>query len=173
MKESDMTIGNTLKDRRINLNIKQEDVAEQMGVTVQTVSKWERDLTEPKASQVHQLGKVLQLSEKEICQGKALENKGNPFDFVRKVSILMSEVPQTELLVGMQEFIDDENGFLEMLAGISNYPFELLDREKKGLSEYQQKNELLFELYEQGGISFKKKEEEERFLKEMEDWKNK
>ncbi|MBF4327891.1 XRE family transcriptional regulator, partial [Vibrio anguillarum] len=44
-----MSIGEVLKERRIELNIKQEDLAERMDVTVQTVSKWERGLTEPKA----------------------------------------------------------------------------------------------------------------------------
>lgn len=169
----EMTIGNTLKDRRISLNVKQDDIAEQMGVTVQTVSKWERDITEPKASQVHQLSKVLKLSEKEICQGKTLDAKNEPFDFVRKVSILMSEVPHTELLVGMQEFIDDENGFLEMLAGISDYPFDLFDARKNELNEFQQNNEIMFEAYEQGGVKFDNKEFEEKFVKEYNDWKTK
>ncbi|MFT5298160.1 MAG: transcriptional regulator with XRE-family HTH domain [Colwellia sp.] len=126
-----MSIGNTLKDRRIKLNIKQDDIAEQMNVAVQTVSKWERDLTEPKASQVCQLSRILKISEKEICRGTAISEKGDPFEFVRKVSILMQEVPQTELLVGMQEFIEDEEGFLKMLAKVSNHPFELFEIEAK------------------------------------------
>jgi len=126
-----MSIGNTLKNRRIALNIKQEDLAEQLGVTDQTVSKWERDLTEPKASQVCQLSKILKITEKEICRGTAINKKSDPFDFVRKVSILMQEVPQTELLVGMQEFIEDEEGFLKMLAKVSDHPFELFEIEAK------------------------------------------
>jgi transcriptional regulator with XRE-family HTH domain len=126
-----MSIGNTLKERRIQLNIKQDDIAEQMKVAVQTVSKWERDHTEPKASQVCQLSKILKISEKEICRGTVLNEKSEPFDFVRKVSILMQEVPQTELLVGMQEFIEDEEGFLKMLAKVSDYPFQLFEIEAK------------------------------------------
>lgn len=126
-----MSIGNTLKNRRIALNIKQEDLAEQLGVTDQTVSKWERDLTEPKATQVCQLSEILKITEKEICRGTEINKKGDPFEFVRKVSILMQEVPQTELLVGMQEFIEDEDGFLKMLAKVSNHPFELFEIEAK------------------------------------------
>jgi transcriptional regulator with XRE-family HTH domain len=102
-----------------------------VGVTDQTVSKRERDLTEPKASQVCQLSKILKITEKEICRGTAIYKKSDPFDFVRKVSILMQEVPQTELLVGMQEFIEDEEGFLKLLAKVSNHPFELFDIEAK------------------------------------------
>ena len=152
-----MSIGTALKDRRISLNVKQEDLAEQMGVTVQTVSKWERDLTEPKASQVCQLSKILKITEKEICRGTATSDKSDPFEFVRKVSILMKEVPHTELLVGMQEFIDDEEGFLRMLAKISDYPFDLF-------SENDKNAELLLDMYENGKITFDTKEEETAFL---------
>ncbi|QXN23206.1 helix-turn-helix domain-containing protein [Shewanella putrefaciens] len=49
MDNLNMSIGSVLRDKRIALNIKQDDIAEQLGVTVQTVSKWERDVTEPKA----------------------------------------------------------------------------------------------------------------------------
>jgi transcriptional regulator with XRE-family HTH domain len=152
-----MSIGNTLKDRRISLNVKQEDIAEQMGVTVQTVSKWERDLTEPKASQVCQLSSILKITEKEICRGTTIGDKSDPFDFVRKVSILMKEVPHTELLVGMQDFIDDEEGFLKMLAKISEYPFDLFSHSDKN-------NDYLMNLFESGQIKFDTKEEEDNFL---------
>ncbi len=151
-----MSIGNALKDRRISLNVKQEDLAEQMGVTVQTVSKWERDLTEPKASQVCQLSKILKITEKEICRGTSTSDKSDPFEFVRKVSILMKEVPHTELLVGMQEFIDDEEGFLKMLAQISDYPFDLFQEDRNA--------ELFLDMYENGKITFDTKEEETAFL---------
>lgn len=151
-----MSIGYILKDRRISLNVKQEDIAEQMGVTVQTVSKWERDLTEPKASQVSQLSVILQITEKEICRGKKINSKSDPFDFVRKVSILMKDIPHTELLVGMQEFIDDEEGFLKMLVEISNYPFEIFLQESD-------KDNYLLDLLENGSLIFNDKEEENKF----------
>jgi transcriptional regulator with XRE-family HTH domain len=153
----DMSVGSALKDRRISLNVKQEDLAEQMGVTVQTVSKWERDLTEPKASQVCKLSKILKITEKEICRGAATSDKSDPFEFVRKVSILMKEIPHTELLVGMQEFIDDEEGFLKMLANISNSPFELFAKQDENA-------ELFLDMYENGKIKFDSKEEETAFL---------
>lgn len=152
-----MTIGNTLKDKRISLSIKQEDIAEQMGVTVQTVSKWERDLTEPKASQVCQLSQILKITEKEICRGSTTNEKSDPFEFVRKVSILMQEVPHTELLVGMQEFIDDEDGFLRMLAKVSKHPFDIFNEENDNAS-------LFLSMYESGKIKFDTKEEETDFL---------
>jgi transcriptional regulator with XRE-family HTH domain len=122
-----MTIGNTIKDKRISLNVKQEDLAEQIGVTVQTVSKWERDITEPKASQVHKLSKILKLSEKEICQGSTINSDIDPMEFSRKVDMLIKNIPHMEMLIGMYEFIDDKEGFLEMLVEASDYPNEIFD----------------------------------------------
>jgi transcriptional regulator with XRE-family HTH domain len=127
-----MSVGSTIKERRESLSMKQDDLANKVGVTVQTMSKWERDLTEPKASQVYKLSKALKLSERDICKGESLQKEAmDPFEFVRKVSILIQEVPQTELLVGMQSFIEDEDGFLKMLARVSNHPLELFEIEAK------------------------------------------
>jgi transcriptional regulator with XRE-family HTH domain len=45
-------LNNVIKEARLERNLKQEDVAAYVGVTVQTYSKWENGKTEPKASQV-------------------------------------------------------------------------------------------------------------------------
>ncbi|MBF4328175.1 XRE family transcriptional regulator, partial [Vibrio anguillarum] len=116
MDYTNMSIGDTLKTQRIKLGIKQEAVAEEMGVTVQTIYKWEKGTTEPKASQVSKLGKILQLTEKEICQGKKDDLELDELEFIRRVGILMNEVPHTEMLFGMSEYINDKKGFIEMLA---------------------------------------------------------
>ncbi len=63
-------LNNVIKEARLRRNIKQEDVAKFVGVTVQTYSKWENGKTEPKASQVSKLSAILKISEKEICNGK-------------------------------------------------------------------------------------------------------
>jgi transcriptional regulator with XRE-family HTH domain len=55
-------------------------------VTVQTLIKWENDITEPKASQVSKLSKILNISESEICKGK----RSNETDY-EKVRILIME----------------------------------------------------------------------------------
>ncbi|MBF4308191.1 XRE family transcriptional regulator, partial [Vibrio anguillarum] len=82
MDYTNMSIGDTLKTQRIKLGIKQEAVAEEMGVTVQTIYKWEKGTTEPKASQVSKLGKILQLTEKEICQGKKDDLELDELEFI-------------------------------------------------------------------------------------------
>lgn len=65
-----MALKDVIKDARVKRNLKQEDAAKQVGVTVQTYSKWENGKTEPKASQVGKLADLLGLSEREICQGR-------------------------------------------------------------------------------------------------------
>lgn len=161
MDKINVTIGNTLKNRRIALNIKQEDLAEQLGVTDQTVSKWERDVTEPKASQVCQLSQILKITEKEICRGTATNEQVEPFEFVRKVSALMNEIPHTELLIGMQDFIDDEEGFFKMLANISNYPYDVFAEEK------MHQNKMMIDMAVSGKIKFESEEEEKDFMKKF------
>ncbi|MCU7988856.1 MULTISPECIES: helix-turn-helix domain-containing protein [Shewanella] len=116
MENLNMSIGSVLKDRRIALNIKQEDIAEQLGLTVQTVSKWERDLTEPKASQVTQLSQLLKITEKEICSGEiASETRIDPIGFMKKVAsikVLIDDVTFTSILY---ECIDEKTSFLNSL----------------------------------------------------------
>jgi len=153
-----MSIGDTLKNRRIELGIKQEAVAEEMGVTVQTIYKWEKGTTEPKASQVSKLGKVLKLTEKEICQGKQDDFELNEMEFVRRVGILMNEVPQTEMLFGMHKYILDKKGFLDMLASVSEYPYELFDEE-----ELQQSKQML-KWAENGTMKFDSEHEKETLI---------
>ncbi|TKF20761.1 helix-turn-helix transcriptional regulator [Vibrio genomosp. F6] len=145
-----MSIGSVLKDRRINLNIKQEDIAEQMKVTVQTVSKWERDITEPKATQVSKLSQILKISEKEICQGDIQNQRIDPLDFVRRVGILMQHVPHTEMLIGMHKYINDTEGFINMLSQVSEYPFELFDIEERENELFQAK--LMLDAIENGHV---------------------
>ncbi|EGQ8112612.1 helix-turn-helix domain-containing protein [Vibrio parahaemolyticus] len=154
-----MSIGETLKNRRIELGIKQEAVAEEMGVTVQTIYKWEKGTTEPKASQVSKLGKVLKLTEKEICQGKQDDMDLDEMEFIRRVGILMNEVPQTEMLFGMHQYINDKKGFLKMLAGVSEYPYELFDEEE--LAHTKQ----MLKWAENGDVTFKSDEEKDYMIK--------
>ena len=54
-----MTLKDVIKEARSKRSLKQEETAELVGVTVQTYSKWENGKTEPKASQVARLSKIL------------------------------------------------------------------------------------------------------------------
>ena len=73
-----MTIGNRIRTLRKQLNYSQEYVAEQLDVTRQAVSKWEKDLTSPDTDNIIQLAKLLNSTVEYIASGKK-EN----FDFNR------------------------------------------------------------------------------------------
>ena len=120
-----------LKASRTKRNLKQSEVADMVGVTAQTYLKWENGHSEPKASQAGKLAKALHITEKEICHGQIQNLKMDPLEFVRRVGVLMTAVPQTEMLIGMHEYINDTEGFINMLAKVSDYPYELLEAEQK------------------------------------------
>ena len=158
-----MSIGSTIKERRIELNIKQDDLAAQVGVTVQTMSKWERDLTEPKASQVSRLSKSLKVSEKEICKGESIDRVDiNPFDFIRKVDTLKSNLPNTEFMIAMYDFIDDKEGFINEL-------FDATGDNSKVPDEHPSKSYLkqMMEHVDNGSISFSDEESKEKFIADL------
>lgn len=107
-----MSIGQVIKDKRIEINLKQDAVADMMGVTVQTFSKWENERTEPKASQVAKLAEILELSEGEICRGQRLTSKLDPLEFMQKVAsnnALLNDVTVTSILY---RCIEDQEKFL-------------------------------------------------------------
>lgn len=61
-KEKNMTFGQKLKKLRIENNLTQKDLADQLHVTFQTVSKWENDTNEPDLSTLKDLSKILNCS---------------------------------------------------------------------------------------------------------------
>lgn len=105
-----------LKAARTKLNLKQSEVAKLIGITTQTYLKWENGHSEPKASQVGKLAISLKITEKEICQGETNKSKMEPLDFMRKVGVLISQVPQTEMLIAMHEYINDADGFIKKVT---------------------------------------------------------
>ncbi|HCE2187361.1 TPA: helix-turn-helix transcriptional regulator [Vibrio parahaemolyticus] len=158
MEYVNMSIGEVLKDRRIELSIKQDDLADRMDVTVQTVSKWERGITEPKASQVAQLSSILKLNEKEICQGKRGSSSIEPFDFLKMVSSCMRDVSETELILTIYDHLEDPEGFMFALSEKSSVPFFTHKEKQKDQAR------TMLELYKNGSIQFSNEEEKERCL---------
>jgi len=65
-----MTIGNRIRTLRKQLNYSQEYVAEQLDVTRQAVSKWEKDLTSPDTDNIIQLAKLLNSTVEYIASGR-------------------------------------------------------------------------------------------------------
>lgn len=71
-------IGDFLKERRLFLSLTQPYLASCLGVTKQTILKWESGQTEPKASQVLILSEVLCVTPAEICSGRFLDSDSIP-----------------------------------------------------------------------------------------------
>ena len=56
----------SLKAMRINSNLKQNEVAERVGVTVKTVQNWENNVSAPDAIQFAKLCNIFQCSRDDI-----------------------------------------------------------------------------------------------------------
>ena len=72
-----MTIGNRIRTLRKQLNYSQEYVAEQLEVTRQAVSKWEKDLTSPDTDNMIQLAQLLNSTVEYIASGKKDDKETN------------------------------------------------------------------------------------------------
>lgn len=62
------TFGSFIKEKRINKNYSQKDLAELLYVTESAVSKWERGVTYPDITLITDICRVLEISEKELIQ---------------------------------------------------------------------------------------------------------
>jgi len=62
------SLGETLKEHRINCNMTQEFVAETLGVSRQAVSKWENGTSDPSTSNLIALAKLYNISVDEILK---------------------------------------------------------------------------------------------------------
>lgn len=65
-----MTIGNRIKTLRKEMNLTQEYVAEQLNVSRQAVSKWEKDISNPDTNNIIQLAELLNSTVEYIASGK-------------------------------------------------------------------------------------------------------
>jgi len=113
-----MALNDVIKTARIKQNLKQEDAARFIGVTVQTYSKWENGKTEPKADQVWRLSKLLKVSTEEICRGEIYEKMDLQF-FMQEVSELGRVTSEYNFNVALYNFIEDKEGFIKELNEIN------------------------------------------------------
>lgn len=83
-----MNLGNKISDLRRKNNLSQEELGEQVGVTRQTISKWELEETTPDILQAKKLSKIFNISLDELT-----DNNIN--------NILIEKVSNTEKLAGI------------------------------------------------------------------------
>lgn len=91
-----MNIGNRLYELRKKKNISQEEAAEKLGVTRQTISKWETGESKPDFDKIVPLCELYEISTEELLKGEKGENntKGiedvNTNDRKRKTAFVIS-----------------------------------------------------------------------------------
>lgn len=69
-----MTLGERLLQYRTNLKMSQDVLAEKVGVTRQTVSKWETDQSMPEFNKIVPLCEIFGISTDELIKGEEIEN---------------------------------------------------------------------------------------------------
>lgn len=83
-----MSIGNNISNLRKKNNLSQEELAEKVGVTRQTISKWELDETSPDISQAKIISQIFNISLDELTD--------NNVD-----NVIIEKVGNTERLAGI------------------------------------------------------------------------
>ena len=76
-----MTLGERLTELRKKEKLSQEEVAEKLNVTRQTVSKWELDQSTPDIDKVVPICKLYNISCEELLTGKKIENPNNDMNY--------------------------------------------------------------------------------------------
>ena len=61
-----MTLAENIKNRRINLKLSQEYIADQLGISRQAVAKWESGKSEPSAANLAELAVLLETNVKRM-----------------------------------------------------------------------------------------------------------
>lgn len=131
---SEIMIGDVLKEARANTNLSQYDMADKLGVTKQTYMKWENGITEPKATQVSQLAKILKITEAEICRGK-LNTRYSLEKFIYRLN---EERPSPEMQVlKLWETIGDHELFFKSLNPESKQEFHEMEAGERYVYELE------------------------------------
>lgn len=123
-----MAIKDILRQARERAKLMQDEAAEMIGVSKQTLSKWENGKTEPKASQVHKIAEIYKISADYLCAGKVDSGSKDPMEFMRKLEKYGKHVGYTDYAIALWGNIRDENEFFNELKELSEKP---MDEESK------------------------------------------
>lgn len=113
-----MEIGKKLKEARINSGLTQEQVAEDIKVTRQTISNWENERSYPDIMNVIDLSNLYSLSLDDLLKGddkmiEHLEENTNIVKSNRKlIAAIMIDVLLVILLVAFNMFLRDNQYYL-------------------------------------------------------------
>lgn len=76
-----MTLGERLTELRKKMNLSQEDVAEKLNVTRQTVSKWELDQSTPDFDKILPICKLYNITSEELLTGRKLDASNDNIEY--------------------------------------------------------------------------------------------
>jgi len=122
----DMTLGNRIAQMRRQKGLKQEDMAEALGVSPQAVSKWENDMNCPDISLLPALAKLLEISVDELLSGKTApvavldpEKKRELKDMLLRIVVDTNkgEKVRVNLPMALLQYAMESNVELNMFSG--------------------------------------------------------
>ena len=93
---SQQEIGCFIAEKRRSINLTQEQLAELLGVSNKTVSKWETGKSMPDYSVVELLCKELDITISELLAGKKMESESRPVYTEEQVALLLYKAQQME-----------------------------------------------------------------------------
>ena len=76
-----MTLGERLTELRKKQNLSQEDVAEKLNVTRQTVSKWELDQSTPDFDKIIPICKLYSITSEELLTGRKADANNDNIEY--------------------------------------------------------------------------------------------
>lgn len=123
-----MEIGNKISELRKKNALSQENLAEKIGVTRQTISKWELGETSPDLKQANLLAKILKVSLDELAN--------NDVEFVCNDNLKNDLFKE---LIGKKCYLNIEEDFFDLYLNY-NTPVKVIDVNSDFIKiEYQKK----------------------------------
>ena len=122
-----MTLGERIYRFRTDRNLTQEQLAERLGVTRQSISKWEGDLVKPEIEKLKAMAKLFEVSLDDLISDEAAETKTTKAErFERNVTVykFVSIITAGICLVMI----------VIMIAVAANLPDRIRALERKGFS---------------------------------------
>lgn len=139
-----MNIGNSLKNLRKNKNLTQEELAQHLSVSPQTVSKWENNLSAPDISMLPVLAEFYNITIDELLQYDSVERRQKMTQLSGKIHELQSEGKLEEAYLLLKDQMNDWILSVSMNHLYGSIAYQLA----KGKSGEEKKN-LLYEAINQ------------------------
>lgn len=106
-----MSIGDNIKLWRERRNLKQSELAEELGISDKTVSSWEINRTEPKMGMIEKICSVLNCKKTDIIGGDE-NDSSSPYylnDDARELAQFMFENPEYKVLFDASRKVKKED----------------------------------------------------------------